>query len=132
MKIQDNKLFSITPKQGKLDPGEAIRIQLIYRHVFTGRNKLPVLLKINKGREIMVSEPKKLNLRVLFQLNFYLLKINLVGVTVPSNSPYCYIPANQYSFLPVEIGRLEYPIQVSFSFKNLIKKFRFYNSHFVD
>lgn len=55
MKIQDNKLFSITPKHGCLEPGETIRLQLIYRHAILGINKLPVLLKLARGREIMVS-----------------------------------------------------------------------------
>ena len=54
MKIQDNKLFSVTPKQGALEPGEAMRVQLTYRHAMLGQNKLPVLLKLAKGREIMV------------------------------------------------------------------------------
>ena len=54
MKIQDNKLFSIEPKKGHLEPGEMIRIKIVYKHLFTGQNKLPVLLKIAKGREIMV------------------------------------------------------------------------------
>ena len=94
MKIQDNKLFSVTPKRGMLEPGEAVRVQLSYKHLMIGQNKLPVLLKLAKGREIMV---------------------NLSGVTVPSNSPYVYFPTGKFQFLPVEIGLMDYPIQV-FSF----------------
>lgn len=56
MKIQDNKLFSIEPKKGHLEPGEISQIQITYRHIFAGQSKLPVLMKIAKGREILVSE----------------------------------------------------------------------------
>ena len=55
MKVQDNKLFTIEPKKGHLEPGEMVRIKMVYKHLFTGQNKLPVLLKIAKGREIMVN-----------------------------------------------------------------------------
>jgi hypothetical protein len=53
MKVQDNKLFTIEPKKGHLEPGEIIRVKITYKHLFSGINKLPVLLKIAKGREIM-------------------------------------------------------------------------------
>ena len=55
MKIQDNKVFVIEPKRGHLEPGEIIRITITYRHIFIGQNKLPVLMKIAKGREILVN-----------------------------------------------------------------------------
>jgi len=54
MKIQDNKLFAIEPKKGHLEPGEIGQIQINYKHIFSGQNKLPVLMKIAKGREILV------------------------------------------------------------------------------
>jgi hypothetical protein len=57
MKVQDNKLFSVTPNSGHLEPGETVRIQLVYKHTCIGTNRLPVLLKISKGREIMVGLP---------------------------------------------------------------------------
>jgi hypothetical protein len=56
MKIQDNKLFVVEPKRGVLEPGEIVRITITYRHMFIGQNKLPVLMKISKGREILVKE----------------------------------------------------------------------------
>ncbi len=34
------------------------------------------------------------------------------GVTVPTHTPYVYFPTNKYQFLPVEIGLLDYPIQI--------------------
>jgi hypothetical protein len=54
MKIQDNKLFSIEPTKGHLEPGEIVRITITYKYLFVGQSKLPILMKIAKGREIMV------------------------------------------------------------------------------
>jgi hypothetical protein len=56
MKIEDNKLFSIEPKKGHLEPDEIVRITITYRYLFVGLSKLPILMKIAKGREIMVRE----------------------------------------------------------------------------
>ena len=61
MKVQDNKLFTIEPKKGHLEPGEMVRIKMVYKHLFTGQNRLPVLLKIAKGREIMVRDKMNKN-----------------------------------------------------------------------
>ena len=55
MKVQDNQLFKIEPKKGFLEPGETAQIKITYKHIFPGLNKLPVLFKIAKGREIMVN-----------------------------------------------------------------------------
>ena len=54
MKVQDNKLFTIEPKKGFLDPSETVKITVTYKHIFPGVNKLPVLFKMAKGREILV------------------------------------------------------------------------------
>lgn len=50
-----NSLFSITPKEGSLHPGEQAVVELSYTHSHQGTNRLPVLLKINRGREILVT-----------------------------------------------------------------------------
>lgn len=55
MKIQDNKLFDIEPKKGHLEPGEIGQIKITYKHLFAGQSKLPILMKIAKGREILVN-----------------------------------------------------------------------------
>lgn len=55
MKIQDNKLFTIEPTKGHLDPDEVVQIKITYKYLFVGQSKLPILMKIAKGREIMVS-----------------------------------------------------------------------------
>ncbi len=53
--VVKNSLFSIEPKQGKLRPGEKVMLKLSYVHSHLGTKKLPVLLKVDRGREIMVN-----------------------------------------------------------------------------
>ena len=65
MKVQDNKLFTVEPKGGHLEPSESVRITITYKHLFKGQHKLPILLKVAKGREIMVAH--------FLSLFFYLL-----------------------------------------------------------
>lgn len=91
MKVQDNKLFSIEPKKGFLDPGQSVQIHVTYKHIFAGVNKLPVLFKMLKGREIL---------------------LNMVGTTVAHNEPNIHFPNSLYEFEPIEIGLSEYPIQI--------------------
>ena len=54
MKIQDNKIFSIFPKKGKLDPGDTATVTFTYKHSNASIDRLPVLLKLANGREILV------------------------------------------------------------------------------
>lgn len=53
--VVKNGLYMITPKKGVLNPGERVIVRCSYRHSTLGLSQLPVLLKINRGREIMVS-----------------------------------------------------------------------------
>lgn len=55
MKVMDNKLFSVEPQEGKLQPGECRTVTFTYRHNMTGTDRLPVLLKLARGREVLVS-----------------------------------------------------------------------------
>ena len=55
MKVMDNKLFSVTPQEGKLQPGECRTVSFTYRHTMSGTDRLPVLLKLARGREVLVS-----------------------------------------------------------------------------
>nr|XP_014343764.1 PREDICTED: coiled-coil domain-containing protein 108 [Latimeria chalumnae] len=91
MKIQDNKLFSVAPKLGCLHPGQQQSLQLLYRHEFVGTDRLPVLLKLSEGREIL---------------------LNFVGVTVEKQKPYIHFISNKHTFAPVGIGTLKPPKQV--------------------
>ena len=51
----DNKLFTITPKKGKLEPGDTQTITFTYKHILAGTDRIPVLFKLARGREILVS-----------------------------------------------------------------------------
>jgi hypothetical protein len=52
--VVNNNLFTVSPKRGKLNAGEKIIIKCSYVHSKLGTSSLPVLLKINRGREILV------------------------------------------------------------------------------
>ena len=68
MKIEDNKLFSVVPRNGHLEPDESVRVTFTYKHKFNGTNKIPVLFKISKGREIMVEHERK---SILFEIYIF-------------------------------------------------------------
>ncbi|XP_041374433.1 cilia- and flagella-associated protein 65-like [Gigantopelta aegis] len=91
MKVMDNGLFSIEPKQGKLAPGECRKVTLTYRHTMAGTDRLPVLLKLAGGREIL---------------------LNFIGVTVESERRYIHFPSNKHMFTPVPIGEKTSPKQI--------------------
>ncbi|XP_072541753.1 cilia- and flagella-associated protein 65 isoform X2 [Salminus brasiliensis] len=91
MKVQDNRLFSISPRAGKLQPGQQRAVQFTYRHDFVGTYRLPVLLKLSYGREIL---------------------LNFVGVTVERDRRYIHVPSTRHVFAPVAIGGFNPPIQV--------------------
>uniref|UniRef100_A0A8C5PWI0 Coiled-coil domain containing 108 n=1 Tax=Leptobrachium leishanense TaxID=445787 RepID=A0A8C5PWI0_9ANUR len=83
MRIQDNKLFTVSPKSGNLKPGEQCTIQLMYRHDFVGTDRLPILLKVSHGREIL---------------------LNFIGVTVSREQRYVLFSSTKHQFTPVAIG----------------------------
>ncbi|XP_063789952.1 cilia- and flagella-associated protein 65 [Pseudophryne corroboree] len=83
MRIQDNKLFTVNPKSGNLKPGQQQTVQLAYRHDFVGTDRLPVLLKVSHGREIL---------------------LNFIGVTVEKEQRYVHFTSTKHRFTPVAIG----------------------------
>ncbi|XP_050976101.1 cilia- and flagella-associated protein 65 [Labeo rohita] len=91
MKIQDHRLFSISPRSGKLLPGQQRTVQFTYRHDFVGTDRLPVLLKLSHGREIL---------------------LNFIGVTVERDRRYIHLSSNRHIFSPVAIGGFSPPKQV--------------------
>ncbi|XP_074643169.1 cilia- and flagella-associated protein 65-like [Tubulanus polymorphus] len=91
MKVMDNRLFSIEPKCGKLEPGEHTVVKFTYNHKMAGTDRLPVLLKLARGREIM---------------------LNFIGVTVEPDRKYLHFPSNKHTFAPVPIGEKNSPVQV--------------------
>ncbi|XP_066497191.1 cilia- and flagella-associated protein 65 isoform X2 [Hoplias malabaricus] len=91
MKVQESRLFSISPRAGKLQPGQQRAVQFTYRHDFVGTYRLPVLLKLSYGREIL---------------------LNFVGVTVERDRRYIHLPSTRHLFAPVAIGGFYPPMQV--------------------
>ena len=57
-RLLDNDVFTICPSEGSLQPRETQTVTLTYKHLpsFAGTNKIPVLLKITRGREVLVSK----------------------------------------------------------------------------
>ncbi|KAM9009589.1 cilia- and flagella-associated protein 65 isoform 7-T7 [Ara ararauna] len=91
MRIQDNQLFSVSPKSGKLLPGQEESIQLSHRHDFTGIDRLPVLLKVSYGHEIL---------------------LNFSGVTVEEGQQYIHFTSSEHLFTPIAIGTSHPPKQI--------------------
>ena len=50
----ENKLFFVEPRRGKLEIGETAIITFTYKHIIAGTDRLPLLLKLSQGREILV------------------------------------------------------------------------------
>ncbi|NXI43348.1 CFA65 protein, partial [Galbula dea] len=91
MRIQDNQLFSVSPKSGKLLPGQEESVQLSHRHDFIGTDNLPVLLKVSHGREIL---------------------LNFCGVTVEQDQRYIHFTSTKHLFTPIAIGTSNPPKQI--------------------
>ncbi|XP_043852035.1 cilia- and flagella-associated protein 65 [Dromiciops gliroides] len=83
MRVQDNQIFSISPKTGSLFPGQEQTVELVHRHIFVGTDHLPVLLKVSHGREIL---------------------LNFIGVTVQVGEKYVHFTSISHRFTPVTIG----------------------------
>ncbi|NXY06369.1 CFA65 protein, partial [Pteruthius melanotis] len=90
MRIQDNQLFSVSPKSGRLLPGQEKPVQLSHRHDFVGTDRLPVLLKISHGHEILLT---------------------FSSVTVERNQRYVHFSSNKHSFAPIAVGGSHPPTQ---------------------
>ncbi|XP_009994564.1 PREDICTED: coiled-coil domain-containing protein 108 [Chaetura pelagica] len=91
MRIQDNQLFSVSPKSGKLLPGQEELVQLSHRHDFIGTDHLPVLLKVSYGQEVL---------------------LNFSSVTVEQNQQYIHFASTTHLFTPIAIGTSNPPTQV--------------------
>nr|XP_019597442.1 PREDICTED: cilia- and flagella-associated protein 65 [Rhinolophus sinicus] len=91
MRVQDNGIFSISPKAGSLNPGQEQVVELKYSHLFIGTDRLPVLFKVSHGREIL---------------------LNFIGVTVKQEQKYVYFTSTSHQFIPVPIGDTLPPRQI--------------------
>ncbi|XP_017802489.2 cilia- and flagella-associated protein 65 isoform X2 [Papio anubis] len=91
MRVQDNCIFSISPKAGSLSPGQEQMVELKYSHLFIGTDHLPVLFKVSHGREIL---------------------LNFIGVTVRPEQKYVHFTSTTHQFIPVPIGDTLPPRQI--------------------
>uniref|UniRef100_UPI0009B41025 cilia- and flagella-associated protein 65 n=1 Tax=Monopterus albus TaxID=43700 RepID=UPI0009B41025 len=91
MKVQDNRLFSISPRSGTLHPGQQRAVHFSYSHDFVGTDRFPVVLKVSYGREIL---------------------LNFQGVTLQRDRPYLHFASNRHVFTSVTIGDCSPPKQV--------------------
>ncbi|XP_063674986.1 cilia- and flagella-associated protein 65-like isoform X4 [Bolinopsis microptera] len=82
--------FNIEPREGTIKPGDTLSLMFTYRHGSEGIEELPILLKLSRGREIM---------------------LQLRGVTVKSGLAYPQIAHKSHTLQPVIIGSNCPPIQ---------------------
>ncbi|NXT62710.1 CFA65 protein, partial [Chaetops frenatus] len=91
MRIQDNQLFSVSPKSGTLLPGQEKSVQLSHRHDFIGTDRLPVLLKVSYGHEILLT---------------------FSSVTVEHDQRYVHFASTKHLFSPIALGGFQPPTQI--------------------
>ncbi|CAH8459051.1 unnamed protein product [Heterobilharzia americana] len=96
MHIENHSLFDIHPKRTLLKPGEYCEVMITYNHNLAGCHQLPVLLKINGGREI---------------------KLNMIGITLPLNQPYLQLTDRKYVFTPTPVGLGDFRLGYLFQMK---------------
>ncbi|XP_053295148.1 cilia- and flagella-associated protein 65 [Pleuronectes platessa] len=90
MKVQGNRLFSISPRSATLQPGQQRAVLFRYRHDSVGTNRFAVVLKLCNGREIL---------------------LNLQGATVERNRPYLHFPFKRHVLTSMTIGDFSPPRQ---------------------
>ncbi|XP_029315132.1 LOW QUALITY PROTEIN: cilia- and flagella-associated protein 65 [Cottoperca gobio] len=91
MKVQDNHLFSVSPRSGTLLPGQQRAVSFTYSHLFAGTDRFPVVFKLSYGREIL---------------------LNFGGVTVERDRPYLHFASKRHVFTSLTIGGCTPPKQV--------------------
>ncbi|XP_026150303.1 cilia- and flagella-associated protein 65 isoform X2 [Mastacembelus armatus] len=91
MKVQDNHLFSVSPRSGTLQRGQQRAVHFSYSHDFAGTDRFPVVFKLSYGREIL---------------------LNFQGVTVERDRPYLHFASNRHVFTSVTIGECSPPRQM--------------------
>ncbi|NWH89784.1 CFA65 protein, partial [Aegithalos caudatus] len=91
MRIQDNQLFRVSPKSGTILPGQDKSVQLSHRHDFIGTDRLPVLLKISYGHEILLT---------------------FSSVTVEHDQRYVHFASSKHTFAPIAVGGSHPPKQI--------------------
>eukprot|EP01136_Pigoraptor_vietnamica_P041035 Opistho-1_new@13534 len=90
------KLFTVKPRAGRLAVGDYVTVTFRYSHGIVSHDRLPVILKLEKGRQIM---------------------LNLCGHTLAQNARFLHVPTSHHWFYPISIGDANPPIQ-SFELHN--------------
>lgn len=91
MLVTDNDLFGIHPRKGSLEAGQAVTITCTFKHDVVGSIRLPVLLKLMRGREVL---------------------LNFVGTTTSVNQPYLHFHSDRHDFTNVPVGETQTAIQI--------------------
>lgn len=97
--ILDAGLFEVEPKQGLIEPGDALTVRITYHYIstnFGGRHCIPVHLNLENGAHI----------RLIF-----------VGKTLTNQERLAFIPTDEYELDPMPIG-LKQPPEQSIEIKN--------------
>ncbi|GAA53057.1 coiled-coil domain-containing protein 108, partial [Clonorchis sinensis] len=81
-RVENDRLFDISPRKFRLHSGETMHVLVTYRHKLPGADHLPVLMKINGGREI---------------------KLRLFGITLPLAQPYFHFAQRRHILPPTLI-----------------------------
>ncbi|KAM3608146.1 uncharacterized protein V6R79_020059 [Siganus canaliculatus] len=90
MKVQDNQLFSVSPRSGTLLPGQQMAVYFSYSHSCVGTDRFPVVFKLSYGREIL---------------------LNFQGTTVDREKPFVHCVPKRRVFTSVTIGECTPPKQ---------------------
>ena len=88
--LMENRIFSVDRKTGSLGPGERREVRCSHKHQLGGESSLPVLLKIRRGREVL---------------------LNFRGITSPLSAPHVNILSDTFLFRPIPVGLLLPPLQ---------------------
>jgi len=95
--ILDDRVFTITPREGAVPAGGRINITFSFHHKEQGVYELPVIMQLTRGKRVAL-----------------LLK----GTTLSPSDQMLYIPSPTHEFQPVAIGDMD-PILQYFELRNL-------------
>ena len=88
--LMENAIFSVDNKFGSLSPGEQKSVCCFHKHRLAGESILPVLLKIRRGREVL---------------------LNFKGITSQLSTPHVNFTSDTFHFRPIPVGLLLPPLQ---------------------
>ena len=88
--LMKNSIFSVEKKSGSLAPGESRVIKCSHKHQLAGESVLPVLLKIRRGREVL---------------------LNFRGMTSQLSTPHVNFTTDIFHFQSIPVGLLLPPLQ---------------------